>query len=78
MRDPITIPGDAYVHDGRTITALRHENALLRSDAARYQWLRSYVGREDEFPDDLAEPESPEEMDAMIDGEIARALDALK
>lgn len=41
--------------------------AANEKDAQRYRWLRQFAGKPESFPDDVADPASPEEMDCAID-----------
>ena len=41
--------------------------AANEKDAQRYRWLRQFAGKPESFPDDVADPASPEDMDSTID-----------
>lgn len=52
---------------------LRSRLAASERDAVRYRWLRSFAGRPDDFPADLSDPQTPEEMDVLIDTALSSA-----
>jgi hypothetical protein len=49
------------------------ERERAETDAKRYRWLRQWMGRQDECPLLEIVPETPEELDAIIDAAIREA-----
>ena len=56
---------------GAVIEAERAQVETFRKDAERYRWMRTFAGRDDEFPI-LVNPKNPDHLDALIDVEMAQ------